>query len=177
MRAQDGIARYTRSLVDALLATDELLELFLFASTAVGMPVHPRVTPVVHGMTPRWWRVRLLLAHFAGIPVMRGMPKVDLFHATDFVFPPTSDRVPIVVVSLHDITTITSQKTHTYTHRVVTSIFLMLLKNSPHHVLVPSNVGLMTTAMMLGIPQKRMTVVPYGVGHNSLCANRDSSTG
>ena len=162
LRAQDGIARYTRSLVDAMLAADESLELFIFASTTVGMPVHPRVTPVVHGMTPRWWRVRLLLAHFAGIPVMREMPEVALFHATDFVFPPTSDRVPMVLVSLHDVTTVSNRTMHTFSHRIVTGIFMTILKKSPHHILVPTHAGARIAANTLGIDRGRMTVAPYG---------------
>jgi len=171
LRAQDGIARYTRSLVDAMLAADESMELFLFGSTAVGMPVHPRVTPVVHGMTPRLWRVRLLLAHFAGVPAMREFPEVDLFHATDFVFPPTSDRVPMVLVSLHDVTTVSNRTMHTFSHRIVTGIFMTILKKSPHHILVPTEAGLVVTATALGIPRERMTVARYGVVHNSQCSS------
>lgn len=162
LRAQDGIARYTRSLVDAMLAADESMELFLFGSTAVGMPVHPRVTPVVHGMTPRWWRVRLLLAHFAGVPVMRELPEVDLFHATDFVFPPTSDHMPLVIVSLHDVTTITSRRMHTFVHSIVTEIFMTILQKSSNHILVPTSAGACIAASTLGIDRSRMTVAPYG---------------
>ena len=169
LRAQDGIARYTRSLVDAMLAADESMDLFLFASTAVGMPVHPRVTPVVHGMTPRLWRVRLLLAHFAGVPAMREFPEVDLFHATDFVFPPTSDRVPMVLVSLHDVTTVSNRTMHTFSHRIVTGTFMTILKKSPHHILVPTEAGLLVAAMALGICRERMTVAPYGVAYTALC--------
>ena len=162
LRAQDGIARYTRSLVDAMLAADESMELFLFGSTAVGMPVHPRVSPVVHGMSPRWWRVRLLLAHFAGIPVMRNLPSVDLFHATDFVFPPTCSSMPLVIVSLHDVTTVSNRTMHTLFHRIITGIFMTILKQSPHHILVPTEAGMVVSGDVLGIQRERMSVVPYG---------------
>ncbi len=165
LRARDGIARYTRCLVDAMLAIDPTIELFLVASTAVGMPVHPRVRPLVHGMSPRWWRIRLLLAHLVGASVLRDMPPVDVFHATDFVFPPTSDRLPSVVVSLHDVTTVTHARMHSTLHRLVTGAFLEVLRRSTNHILVPTEAGVSLAAVTLGIPRERMTVAPYGVSH------------
>ncbi len=100
-----GIGRYVRELTTALAALDSVTDYRLFVAGAkrAQLPRPPgsnfRWQPTV--MTPRWlariWqRARLPL------PVEVFTGAVDLFHATDFVLPPTLPRTRSLL-TVHDL--------------------------------------------------------------------------
>jgi hypothetical protein len=170
LRAQSGIARYVRELVPRLLEADPEIELYLIGSRSEGMPVHPRVCPIVHGLSPRLWRVRLLLAHFLGKPRLFAPPGTDIYHATDYAFPPEGPGTGRVIVTVHDLSVFTHPGTHTWPNRVALRLFMYLLRRRRHCVMTPSRVVAEELVRRLDYPAANIFVVPLGASGPSSSA-------
>ncbi len=103
-----GIGRYTRELVNALVAVDETNRYqFFSAKPPAALPVPdplPRANHVTYRPAPLderwlyrlWYRLRLPL------PVQWVTGKLDLFHSPDFVLPPVNGRIP-TLLTVHDL--------------------------------------------------------------------------
>ena len=100
-----GIGRYVRELTAALAKLDDHRDyrLFVAGATKNSLPAPPaanfvwRATPV----SPRWLT---RLWHRAGIrlPIETFTGRIDLFHATDFVLPPTLPATR-TLLTVHDL--------------------------------------------------------------------------
>ena len=96
-----GIGRYVRELVNALARQPADLDYRLFVSGARALPTPPgsnfvwKPTPITPAWLARvWHRARIPL------PVETFTGKVGLYHATDFVLPPTRARS---LLTVHDL--------------------------------------------------------------------------
>jgi len=100
-----GIGRYVRELIAALADEDRVTDYRLFVAGANVKPLPPlpgsnftwrtsRISPIWFARL--WQRARL------PIPVERWVGKIDLFHATDFVLPPTRTKTR-TVLTVHDL--------------------------------------------------------------------------
>jgi glycosyltransferase involved in cell wall biosynthesis len=100
-----GIGRYVRELVAALSEQDHETKYRLFVAGASSKPL-----PTLPGANFQWalsrispeWFARIW--HRAGIPipVERWVGPVQLYHATDFVLPPTNRKTK-TVLTVHDL--------------------------------------------------------------------------
>jgi glycosyltransferase involved in cell wall biosynthesis len=157
-----GVARYVKQLVPRLLEEDPGLELYLVGSRAQGMPVHPRVHAVAHGLSARAWRLRLLVALATNRSLGGLLPRVDVFHATDYVFPPEGPDVGRVVVTIHDVSVVTHPATHTWLNRASLRLFMEVLRRKRYHVITPSQAVSRELSQQLGYPGSLITVIPHG---------------
>ncbi|MFN8419299.1 MAG: hypothetical protein U0528_08660 [Anaerolineae bacterium] len=100
-----GIGRYVRELIAALAAEDQESAYKLFVMGAGKTPL-----PALPGANFRWHPSRITPTWFARmwgraqlpIPVNRWIGRCDLYHATDFVLPPT-DRNTRTLLTVHDL--------------------------------------------------------------------------
>jgi hypothetical protein len=163
LRGHAGIARYVRRLTTHLLEEGGDLHLFLLGSTTAGMPRHPRVTAVAHGLSPKAWRLRLLAAHYLGWSADPLLPKVDIFHATDYAFPPESPNSGRVVVTVHDVSAVTTPDTLTLMNRMALQLFFRRLKQCQYQIVAPSASVAKQVVRLLRYNPTQVTVVPLGV--------------
>ena len=100
-----GIGRYVRELVTALAQQDQQTpyRLFVAGATSDSLPVSPaqnfswrstRLTPS--------WLARIWHRLHVPLPVEVFTGSIDLYHATDFVLPPTTARTR-TIVQVHDL--------------------------------------------------------------------------
>lgn len=100
-----GIGRYVRELTAALAAQDHKTDYRLFVAGAVkqGLPIpigyNFQWCPTV--LTPRWL-ARLWHRLHLPLPIETFVGKVDLYHATDFVLPPTRPSTR-TLLQVHDL--------------------------------------------------------------------------
>jgi glycosyltransferase involved in cell wall biosynthesis len=103
-----GIGRYTREIIHALLAEDQINQYRLFAArpparspVADSLPTAPnaRFCPALldeRWLYRLWYRLRLPL------PVQLVTGALDLYHSPDFVLPPVAGRIP-TILTVHDL--------------------------------------------------------------------------
>ena len=100
-----GIGRLTRELIAAILArpTPHQFKLFVMGSGegVQQVPVASLVAPLVAPITDRWFH-RLWFKANLPLPVQWFAGPCELYHATDFVLPPTLPRTP-TVLTVHDL--------------------------------------------------------------------------
>jgi hypothetical protein len=162
LRANDGIAVYVRELVFELVALEDN-EIYLFGETNAGMPVRPRIFHFAHGMKPLEWRIYNLKRHL-GIGKAVALPKIDVYHATDYVFPPRCASINAVVVSIHDIMPITRPFSVSWRHLVFFMTIIALIKIKKPLILVPTHIVKEQIWKALKIDETNIVVIPYGAG-------------
>lgn len=100
-----GIGRYARELCVALAGVDSSTEYRLFVAGASQAALPPAPGPnfswKATRVTPRWLARIWQRAHIP-LPVEHFTGGVDLFHATDFVLPPTRRRTR-TLLTVHDL--------------------------------------------------------------------------
>ena len=103
-----GIGRYTRELVQALVATDsDSAYTFFSAKRPLTLPVPnplPTADNVQHRPAPldERWLYRLWYRARLPLPVQWVTGQLDLFHSPDFVLPPVSGNIP-TLLTVHDL--------------------------------------------------------------------------
>jgi glycosyltransferase involved in cell wall biosynthesis len=100
-----GIGRYVRELVSALSAHDQETSYRLFVAGAARQSLPPAPGSnfewKVTRLSPRWL-ARIWNRLHLPLPVEAFTSRVDLFHATDFVLPPTLRRTR-TILQVHDL--------------------------------------------------------------------------
>lgn len=100
-----GIGRYVRELVTALSLIDQTSPYSLFVSGGIRSKLPPQLGANFHWkptpVTPKWL-ARIWHRLQVPLPVEAFTGRVCLFHATDFVMPPTLPSVP-TVLTVHDL--------------------------------------------------------------------------
>ncbi len=160
-----GIGRYVRELVRALAALDQETSYLLFIagpSDRFARPALPpnfslRFSPLSDRWLARLWhRLRLPL------PVERFTGPLDLFHATDFVLPPTRPGTR-TLLTVHDLSFVRAPETATpalrrYLNRVVPRSVARA-----DHVLADSQATREDLIALYGAPAEKVTVLYSGV--------------
>lgn len=124
-----GIGRYVRELISALaLTAPDSADYRLFVA---GAPRNSAAPPHLDAfkwcptpITPRWWARIWHRAHIP-LPVETFVGRVDVYHATDFVLPPTLPHTK-TILTVHDLSFVrvpesASPKLKRYLDRVVPS--------------------------------------------------------
>jgi len=163
-----GIGRYVRELVHALTLHDRTTDYRLFVAGTSHTTRPPQLADNFSWcptrLSPRWLA---RLWHRANIPyrVERFTGSIDLFHATDFVLPPTAKTTP-TLLTVHDLSFIrvpetTAPSLRKYLNRVV-----------PHsikratHILADSMATKDDIIQYYGTASEKITVLYSGVSSN-----------
>lgn len=163
-----GIGRYTRELVQALVAEapDNRYTLFTARPPATlpvpdSIPVAPNVTHRPAPVDERWL-YRLWHRARVPLPIQSFTGPIDLFHSPDFVLPPIGGRVP-ALLTVHDLSFIHYPETFpanlvAYLNRVVARSVARAT-----HILADSESTRRDLAAVWGVADDRMTVLHSGV--------------
>jgi glycosyltransferase involved in cell wall biosynthesis len=163
-----GIGRYTRELVQALVAGDDGNAYRLFSAQPPAqppvpepLPQGPHITLHTAPLTDRWlyriWhRLRLPL------PIQLFTGPLDLFHSPDFVLPPLRGRTPSLL-TVHDLSFVHYPETFTpalvsYLNRVVPASI-----ERATHVLADSEATRRDLETIWRVPAEKITVLYSGV--------------
>jgi len=160
--ARAGIGRYCRELLRALAALADGPELELYA-----LGRHPRRAALPRDPGGRLHlhdrrfpaRILALLHRLPGLDAGRLPARVDLFHWTDYVYPPV--RSAARVLTLHDASFLVDPAFHGRNTPVLRRRLRRVLPGCAR-VLVPSPAA-REDALRLGVPPGRIRVVPDGV--------------
>lgn len=161
-----GIGRHTRGLVQGLASLiaaetlDHRLTLMVFGQPGreieapVGCDLH--VVPIpVRALTIAWHRLGLPL------PVSWLGARGDLYHASDFVLPPTGG-IP-ALVTVHDLSFLTVPQCADAGLRAYLSRVVPRSVRRAHHVLADSENTKRDLVRLLGVSPEKITVVYPGV--------------
>lgn len=157
-----GIGRYVRELVAALARQPIQFDYRLFVSGAGDLPPLPgasftwKPTPI----TPRWlarvWgRARLPL------PVELFTGRVDLYHATDFVLPPTNARATLLTV--HDLSFVRVPEAASPSLKAYLDAVVPRSVRRADHILADSQATKADLVAVYGTPPEKITVLLSGV--------------
>jgi glycosyltransferase involved in cell wall biosynthesis len=160
----EGIGRYTRKLVDALLRVDTTDRFTLFTSApprgGASIPsapnAHGRLFPVgTRGLTAIWHRWRLPL------PAEMLMGHADVLHEPNFGLPPAV-RMPRVV-TIHDLVLLTHPQYAPQEHATeLTRMLTRAVRYADHLVAVSQHTADDLVAVM-GVARERIGVAHLGV--------------
>ncbi|MCS7072654.1 MAG: glycosyltransferase, partial [Anaerolinea sp.] len=156
-----GIGRYVRELTAALARRDEFIRYHLFIAGARASRPLPnlnarftlRPTPI----TPVWWARIWQRAHIP-LPIETIIGHVNLYHATDFVLPPTLPTTK-TILTVHDLSFVrvpetASPKLKAYLDRVVPRSI-----RRADHVLADSTATKQDLVAIYGTPPEKITVL------------------
>lgn len=163
-----GIGRYTRELVNALVAVDETNRYqFFSAKPPAVLPVPeplPRANHVTYRPAPLderwlyrlWYRLRLPL------PVQWVTGRLDLFHSPDFVLPPVNGRIP-TLLTVHDLSFI--HYPHVFPERLVSYLNQVVPWSigRASHILADSEATRNDLLTIWQVPPEKVTVLYSGV--------------
>ena len=157
-----GIARYTKALVEGLMQRENL-EVVLIVKEQNSIPAGNNVTYYCHGMSRLRFRLCLIAWHILSIRCFRNWPILDVFHGTDFAFPPVGAGADQVVVNIHDVIPLKWPDEVSWRHWLHFRVFCQLVRKTKVPVIVPSMAVASDVTEMLDVPISRVHVVHYGV--------------
>jgi glycosyltransferase involved in cell wall biosynthesis len=160
-----GIGRYVRDLVAALARQDTYTAYRLFVAGAARRDLPPapaanfswrptRLTPA--WLARIWHRARVAL------PVESFTGAVDLFHATDFVLPPTRKHTR-TIVTVHDLSFIRVPDTATPGLRAYLNVVVPRSVRVADHILADSQATKGDLIALYNVPPEKVTVLLSGV--------------
>ena len=160
-----GIGRYVRELTAALAAEDHSSQyrLFVAGSTRKELPQPPGTNfewrPTV--MTPRWL-ARIWQRAKLPLPVETFTGPADLYHATDFVLPPTLPRTR-TLLTVHDLSFVrVPDATSPSLRRYLESVVPRSVRRADH-VLADSRATMSDLMEVYQTPSDKITVLYSGV--------------
>jgi glycosyltransferase involved in cell wall biosynthesis len=160
-----GIGRYVRDLVTALARQDRHTAYCLFVAGTARRDLPPapaanflwrstRLTPA--WLARVWHRARVAL------PVEVFTGAVDLFHATDFVLPPTRKHTR-TIVTVHDLSFIRVPDTATPGLRAYLNVVVPRSARAADHILADSQATKDDLIALYDVPTDKVTVLLSGV--------------
>jgi glycosyltransferase involved in cell wall biosynthesis len=163
-----GIGRYTRELVQALIALDSDNNYRLFsAKPPAALPVADPIPSAPHvdympALLDERWLYRLWYRLRLPLPVQLITGQLDLFHSPDFVLPPVSGNIP-TLLTVHDLSFVHSPQTFparlvSYLNRVVPWSV-----NRATHILADSLATKQDLIDVWQVPADKITVLYCGV--------------
>jgi glycosyltransferase involved in cell wall biosynthesis len=161
-----GIGRYVRELIAALAAYDCETDYRLFVAGAD----RNGTLPPVPGPNFRWamsrispdWFARIWYRARIPIPVERWVGRVALFHATDFVLPPTRHATR-TVLTVHDLSFVRAPETASPSLRRYLDRVVPRSVRHADHVLADSQATKDDLIALYGAAPEKVTVLLSGV--------------
>jgi glycosyltransferase involved in cell wall biosynthesis len=150
-----GVRRYVSSLVPALKAADESLELVALGGSRDAVPADvPYIDESWHPPTNLGWSA-------VGLPRAASRAGVEVIHAPAYTAPLWS-RVP-VVLTIHDVSYERHPEWYPYQRDLVRRMFYRRSARTAAQVLTDSEFSAGEITAAYQIPRERITVAPLGV--------------
>jgi glycosyltransferase involved in cell wall biosynthesis len=160
-----GMGRYARELLTALLEVDTTnsYDVVYYAPAGSEQPDPPldRLPARRLRLSARPWRLSVLMAEYAGVPLDRWLKPGDVFHATDNWLPPL--RRAGTVLSLQDLTHLLFPEYHLPLNRWFLKLMLPRFLRRADAVIVASESTRRDAERLLQIPAEKMQVIYLGV--------------
>ncbi len=153
-----GMRTYTVCLIRHIVKVAEDLNIriyYHYGQPDRAIPVHPRIEWRQVGAPTGWWWT------FFQIGRVLRQEKVDLFHA-DYIVPPLAS-VP-TVVTVHDAISALFIEPADFRTRLITNALTLLSVHRSRIVFVPSQSAHRDVVRCFKVPERKITVTPYGVG-------------
>jgi glycosyltransferase involved in cell wall biosynthesis len=152
-----GVRRYVASLVPALLALNEPLEIVALGGDERKLPKRiARVAEPLHPPTNLGWSA-------VGLPWAASQARVDVIHAPAYTAPLRS-RIP-TVVTIHDVSYERHPEWYPYRRDWLRRAFYRRSARAAAHVVTDSEFSAQEIAAAYGLARERITVAPLGVSH------------
>ena len=159
-----GSGRYAQELTAALVAIDPENEHVAFYNRPSEARIDPPLDQLPHLTTTlpnKFWRMSVLLAHFARLPQDRLFPSVDLFHATDHLLPWLSCVKS--VFTLHDLTFCLHSQMHSSWNRWFLTLMVPRFLRAANAVIADSECTKGDATRLYGIDEAKIKVIYPGV--------------
>ena len=163
-----GVRRYVSSLVPALKAADESLELVALGGSRDAVPANVAyIDESWHPPTNLGWSA-------VGLPRAAARAGVDVIHAPAYTAPLWS-RVP-VVLTIHDVSYERHPEWYPYQRDLVRRMFYRRSARAAAQVLTDSEFSAGEITAAYQIPRERITVAPLGVSDRFAPVDRPNET-
>jgi glycosyltransferase involved in cell wall biosynthesis len=160
-----GIGRYVRELVSALARHDTQTDYRLFVSGTGQKPLPPNPGPNfawrTTTMTPQWF-ARVWHRARVPLPVETFTGRVNLYHATDFVLPPTLPRTR-TLLTVHDLSFVRVPETASPSLKKYLDTVVPRSVAHADHVLADSQATKDDLVALYGVAEQKVTVLLSGV--------------
>lgn len=160
-----GIGRYVRELVTALSKLDITYQYSLLvsgASSASSLPTFPsNYTWKPTRVTPKWL-ARIWHRAYVPLPVEVFTGRLDLFHATDFVLPPTLPHVS-TLLTVHDLSFVRVPESASASLKSYLDVVVPRSVHRATHVLADSQATKDDLVSLYSVPDSKVTVLLSGV--------------
>lgn len=160
-----GIGRYVRELTAALARREDAFRYRLFiAGVRADKPVpsfDSRFTLCPTPITPAWW-ARLWHRARLPLPIEAMVGRVDLYHATDFVLPPTLPGTP-TILTVHDLSFVRVPETASPPLKAYLDRVVPRSVHRADHILADSTATKNDLVELYGTPPDKITVLLSGV--------------
>ena len=163
-----GIGRYVRELVSALTQQDQQTAYRLFvagASSTQDLPTFPaNYQWQTTRLSPKWLARLWHRLHFP-LHIERFIGDVDLYHATDFVLPPTHKSTK-TILTVHDLSFVRVPETASPSLRQYLNQVVPKSVEKATHILADSQATKDDLIELYGTPESKITVLLSGVQDN-----------
>jgi glycosyltransferase involved in cell wall biosynthesis len=160
-----GIGRLTRELIAALarLDDDHAYRLFVMGAGRKPLPALPGDSFTWRGtrITPKWW-ARVWGRAQLPLPVESITGRVDLYHATDFLLPPTLPGTR-TLLTVHDLSYVRVPDSANPSLRAYLDAVVPRSARRADHVLADSQATKDDLTALYGLPPEKITVILSGV--------------
>ncbi len=160
-----GIGRLTRELIAALarLDDDHAYRLFVMGAGRTPLPPRPGERFAWRGtrITPKWW-ARVWGRAQLPLPVEAITGRVDLYHATDFLLPPTLPGTR-TLLTVHDLSYVRVPESANPSLRAYLDAVVPRSARRADQVLADSQATKDDLTALYGIPPEKITVILSGV--------------
>ncbi len=168
-----GIGRYVRELVAALAELDSTTDYSLFvagASAALASPITNNFSWKPTKVSPKWF-ARIWHRARIPLPVQLFVGAVDLFHATDFVLPPTLPVIP-TVLTVHDLSFVHVPDSASPSLKKYLDIVVPRSVHAATHILADSEATRSDIISLYSVMPSKVTVLLSGVHAQFTPVNR-----
>jgi len=164
-----GIGRYVRELVNSLLAqTNSSIDYRLFVAGAFpsDLPrlVNSRSAWKTTPITPIWLARLWHRLHFP-LPIETFLGRVDLYHATDFVLPPTLSRTR-TLLTVHDLSFVRVPESASPSLKVYLDHVVPLSARKADYILADSQATKDDLIDIYGLSEQKISVLLSGVNQS-----------
>lgn len=155
MANRAGIGRYSRQLLEALIAERESREIRVFAGSAVNVPPGCE-TIVLGGGNNR------ILEEQRDLPAALRRRPVDVFHNPDFTLPITMPRTPCIV-TVHDVAYVRLPNSNSVKSKLLLNAFVPRAVRRADAIIAVSEFTKRETVDVYGVDPAKIHVIPNAV--------------
>lgn len=159
-----GLGRYAQELTAAISEMDcknEYITFYNHASQANLKPPIDRLQRITSLHSNKPWRMRVLLAHLAGLAQDRLFPDIDLFHATDHLLPRFYNIKSVFTVN--DLTFSLYPKTHRSWNRLFLQLMMPRFLRTANAIIAISDCTRRDVSRVYGLDPEKIQVIYDGV--------------